>query len=275
MRRATRSGRHSVAPRSADRAFCAALAAAFAAALWATLALHASMDAMGGTPMAGGWTLSAAWGGSCGWRPGRAFGEFVGMWAAMTATMMLPVLAPELWRYRRRMGASGDARAGWRVVVAGAGYLGVWLVLGAMVFPVGAGLAAAAARLPALAAAMPTAAGAVMLAAGALQFSGWKRRRLACCRHMAAADDDGPRAGVGAAWLYGLRAGVRCAACCGNLMGAAVAAGMMDLRVMTIVTAAIDAERLAPGGACVARVVGGVALGAGAVMVVRAVAALA
>lgn len=107
MRRATRSGRHSVAPRSADRAFCAALAAAFAAALWATLALHASMDAMGGTPMAGGWTLSAAWGGSCGWRPGRAFGEFVGMWAAMTATMMLPVLAPELWRYRRRIGASG------------------------------------------------------------------------------------------------------------------------------------------------------------------------
>jgi hypothetical protein len=50
---------------------------------------------------------------------------------------------------------------------------------------------------------------------------------------------------------------------------------MMDLRVMTIVTVAIAAERLAPGGACVARVVGGVALGAGAVMVVRAVAALA
>ncbi|RQS14021.1 DUF2182 domain-containing protein [Burkholderia sp. Bp8998] len=258
------------------RVFCAVLVAVFAAAIRATLAQHASMDAMGGMPMAGGWTLSAAWFGPCGWQAGRAFAAFAGMWGAMTVAMMLPVLAPVLWRYRQSLGPLGEVRAAWFVAVAGAGYFSVWMVLGALVFPVGAASAVVAARLPALAAAMPFAAGVVVLGAGVLQLSGWKARRLACCRH--GPDDACARraaAGAAVAWWYGVRTALRCGACCGNLMAVALAAGLMDLRVMAVVTVAIAAERLAPAGERVARIVGGVAVGAGAAMIACAAAGLA
>ncbi|QVN18674.1 DUF2182 domain-containing protein [Burkholderia pyrrocinia] len=250
------------------RAFGAALVAVFAAAAMATLAQHASMDAMGGEPMPGGWTLSSAWLRPCGWGAGRAFAAFAGMWGAMTVTMMLPVLAPPLWRYRQRVGPLTAARSTWLLVVAGAGYFAVWMAFGAMAFPLGGALTAAAARLPALARAMPFAAGAVVSAAGVLQFSAWKLRRLACCRH-AAADAHRSRADAGAAWRHGVQAAMRCGACCGNLMAVALAAGMMDLRVMAAVTVAIAAERLAPAGERVVRIVGGVAIGGGIAMIAR------
>lgn len=251
------------------RAFGAVLVAVFAAAAIATLEQHAAMDAMGGGPMPGGWTFSSAWLRPCGWGAGRAFAAFAGMWGAMTVTMMLPVLAPPLWRYRQSVGSQSAARATWLVVVAGAGYFAVWMALGAVAFPLGSALTAAAARLPALARAMPFAAGAVVSGAGVLQFSAWKARRLACCRH-AAADPHPLRADAGAAWRHGVRAAMRCGACCGNLMAVALAAGMMDLRVMSAVTAAIAAERLAPAGERIARLVGGIAIGGGIAMIARA-----
>ncbi|KAG8154018.1 DUF2182 domain-containing protein [Burkholderia catarinensis] len=251
------------------RAFGAAFAAMFAVAAMATLAQHASMAAMGGEPMPGGWMTSAAWLRPCGWGAGRAFAAFAGMWGAMTATMMLPVLAPALWRYRQRVGPLATARSTWLVVVAGAGYFAVWMALGALAFPAGGALTAAAARLPALARAVPFAAGAVVCGAGVLQFSAWKARRLICCRY-AAEDARRPRTAAGAAWRYGVRAAMRCSACCGNLMVVALAAGVMDLRVMAAVTVAIAAERLAPAGERVARIAGGVAIAGGIVMIVRA-----
>ncbi|RQS32599.1 DUF2182 domain-containing protein [Burkholderia sp. Bp8992] len=257
-------------PSPDPRAFGAVLAAVFAVAVTATLAQHASMAAMGGEPMAGGWIASAAWLRPCGRDIGRAFAAFAGMWGAMTPAMMLPVLAPTLWRYRQRIGPMATARSAWLVVVAGAGYFAVWMALGALVFPAGAALTAAAARLPALARALPFAAGAIVSAAGMLQFSAWKARRLACCRH-AAGDVRGARAVAGAAWRHGVRAAVHCSACCGNLMAIALAAGMMDLRVMAAVMVAIAAERVAPSDGRVARTAAGcVALGGGVAMIVRA-----
>ncbi|MPV55491.1 hypothetical protein CFB46_14455 [Burkholderia sp. HI2761] len=253
------------------RAFGVAVAAVFAVAAMAWLGQHASMAAMGGEPMPGGWMASAAWLRPCGQGAGRAFAAFAGMWGAMTVTMMLPVLAPQLWHYRQRIGPR-TARSAWLVVVAGAGYFSVWMALGALVFPAGLALTAAAARLPALARAMPFVAGAIVLAAGALQFSGWKARRLACCGHgrQAAAHAHQSRASSVTAWWYGVRAAIRCGACCGNLMAIALAAGMMDLRVMAAVTAAIAAERVAPAGGRVARVVGCGAAAGGMAMIVRA-----
>ncbi|HIC7211914.1 DUF2182 domain-containing protein [Burkholderia stabilis] len=251
------------------RAFAAALAAVFAAAAMATLAQHASMDAMGGEPMPGGWTTSAAWLRPCGWGAGRAFAAFAGMWGAMTVTMMLPVLAPTLWRYRQGIGPLASARPAWLVVVAGAGYFAVWMVFGALAFPAGTALAAAAARLPALARAVPFAAGAVVAGAGVLQFSAWKVRRLACCRH-AATDARMSRADAGAAWRYGVRAAMHCSACCGNLMAISLAAGVMDLRVMAAVTVAIAAERLVPAGERVARMTGCIVIGGGIAMLAHA-----
>jgi len=252
------------------RAFGVAVAAVFAVAVVATLAQHASMAAMGGVPMPGGWMASAAWLRPCGRGGERAFATFAGMWGAMTVTMMLPVLAPQLWHYRRRIGPQAAARSAWLVVVAGAGYFSVWMALGALVFPAGAVLRTAAAGLPALARAMPFVSGAIVVAAGALQFSGWKARRLACCRHAEAHDVHRPRAAAVTAWRYGVRAAIRCGACCGNLMAVALAAGMMDLRVMAAVTVAIAAERVVPAGGRVARTVGCGVVAGGMAMIVRA-----
>ncbi len=251
------------------RAFAVALAAVFAVAVVATVAQHASMAAMGGAPVSGGWMTQAVWQRPCGWGAGRTFAAFAGMWGAMTVTMMLPVLAPVLWRYWQGAGPLAAARSSWLVAVVGAGYFAVWVAVGALVFPAGAVLTSAAARLPVLGRAMPFVAGAVVLAAGVLQFCGWKTRRLTCCRR-AATGVHPPHAGAGAAWRHGVRAAIRCGACCGNLMAVALAAGMMDLRVMAVVTVAIAAERLAPAGGRVARLVGCVAVGGGVVMIVRA-----
>jgi predicted metal-binding membrane protein len=46
--------------------------------------------------------------------------------------------------------------------------------------------------------------------------------------------------------------------------------GVMDLRAMAVVTAAMTAERLAPAGERVARAIGGIVVGAGLVLIVRA-----
>ncbi|AXK65795.1 DUF2182 domain-containing protein [Burkholderia sp. IDO3] len=256
------------------RVFGTVLAGVFAVAVWAMLAQHASMDAMdamGGMPVPGGRALSAGWARPCGWSAGRAFAAFVGMWGAMTVAMMLPVLAPVLWRYRQRIRAMTSARGAWLVAISGAGYFSVWMAVGAAVFPAGDALAVAARRLPSLAVAMPFAAGAVVLGAGVLQFSAWKARRLACCRHAPVAGCAG-RPGAGAAWRHGVRAALRCGTCCGNLMVAALATGGMDLRVMAAVTVAIAAERLVPAGGerAVRAIVGGAAIGAGIMMVMCA-----
>ncbi|MXN75625.1 DUF2182 domain-containing protein [Burkholderia sp. 4701] len=247
-------------------AFLGVLAALFAAAGAVTVVQCVSMAAMGGVPMRGGWTMSMAWARPCGLAWPRAAAAFLGMWGTMTAAMMLPALAPMLWRYRQAIGVAGGARAAWLTALAGAGYFAVWMVAGVAVFPAGAALAAAVIRLPALAQAVPFAAGAVVLGAGALQFTRWKARRLACCRGAPAHVRPAPRA----AWRHGLRLGLHCGGCCANLMTAALAAGVMDLRVMAVVTAAIAAERLTPDGARAARLVGAGAIGAGAWLVARA-----
>ena len=46
--------------------------------------------------------------------------------------------------------------------------------------------------------------------------------------------------------------------------------GVMDLRAMAVVTAAITAERLAPGGEQVARAIGVVVIGVGFFLIARA-----
>jgi predicted metal-binding membrane protein len=45
-----------------------------------------------------------------------------------------------------------------------------------------------------------------------------------------------------------MRFGLHCGLSCANLTAILLVAGVMDLRAMTVVTAAITAERLAPTG---------------------------
>ncbi|MGH9163641.1 MAG: DUF2182 domain-containing protein, partial [Vicinamibacteraceae bacterium] len=183
--------------------------------------------------------------------------------------MMLPSLLPMLQRYRQAVGRTGETRLGRLTAVVGVGYFFVWTVLGVAVFPLGIALAEVEMQQPGLARAIPIAVGAVVLIAGALQFSGWKARHLACWREPPGRGRP-LRADAGGAWRHGLRLGLLCGHCCGNLMVILLVVGVMDLRAMAIVTAAITVERLAPAGERVARAIGTVVIGAGLFLIARA-----
>lgn len=255
-------------PGVSERAFYGVSALLFAASSAAMIFWRQSMSELGETPMPGGWTMSMPWIRMCGETWSGAGISFLAMWVVMMAPMMLPSLAPMLWRYRQAVGVMGETRPGLLTTLAGAGYFFIWTLIGMAVFPLGVALAAVLTQLPALARAAPIAAGVVVLIAGALQFTAWKARRLACCRETPGRVRTMP-SNAGAAWRHGLRLGLHCGACCANLMAILSAIGIMDLRVMAAVTAAITAERLSPAGELVARVTGAVAMAAGLFLITR------
>jgi predicted metal-binding membrane protein len=137
-------------------------------------------------------------------------------------------------------------------------------------FPLGVALAAAEIQQPSLARAVPIAVGIVVLIAGLLQFTAWKARHLACCRQAPGHGRTLP-ADAGTAWRHGLRLGLHCVHCCAGLMAILLVLGVMDLRAMAVVGAAITVERLAPAGERVARAIGTIVVGTGLVLIARAV----
>ena len=169
-----------------------------------------------------------------------------------------------------RSADSGEARLGRLTAIVGAGYFSVWAMFGMAIFPLGAALAAVEMKLPALARAVPIEVGAVVLLAGALQFTAWKAHHLACCRE---SPGQGARlsADAGTAWRHGLRLGRHCCYCCSGLTAILIVVGLMDLRVMAVVTAAITVERLAPAGNRAAGAIGAVMVLAGLLLIARAV----
>jgi predicted metal-binding membrane protein len=160
----------------------------------------------------------------------------------MTVAMMSPSLAPVLWRYHRAMG--GTRASGASLLMATAGYFGVWSVIGVAVYLLDVALEAAEQLLPPLHRAMPVVVAAVVLLAAAMQFTRWKARQLACWRQ--ASTPGGGTTANAAAWRYGRTLGVHCALACAGPMAALLAVGMMDRRAMTLVTVVITLERVVP-----------------------------
>jgi predicted metal-binding membrane protein len=254
---------------ASERAFLGASALVFAASAAVTIAWCGSMSAIGGMPMPGGWTMSMAWMRMPGqtW-PGVA-ASFLGMWVVMMVAMMLPSLVPMLRRYRQAVGNGGDTGLGRLTALVGVAYFFVWTLFGLAAFPVGVALAAVEMREAALARVAPIAVGVVVLGAGAFQLSAWKARQLACCRESPGRGSS-LAADASTAWRHGLRLGLHCCRCCSGLMAILLVIGVMDLRAMAVVAAAITVERLAPAGERVARAVGGVGVGAGVFLIARA-----
>ncbi len=256
--------------RASQQAFLGVSALLFAASAVVTIAWCASMSAMGGMPMPGGWTMSMAWMRMSGQTWPGAAASFLGMWVVMMVAMMLPSLVPMLWRYREAVGGTGKTRLGWLTALVGVSYFFVWTVFGMAAFPLGVVLAAIEMDQPALAHGVPIATGVVVLLAGALQFTAWKARHLACCREAPGPGRTLP-ADAGTAWRHGLRLGLHCSLCCLGLTAILLVLGVMDLRAMAVAAAAITVERFAPAGERVARAIGVVAVGAGVFLVARAV----
>jgi predicted metal-binding membrane protein len=255
--------------RASQLAFFGVSALLFAASAAVTIVWCESMSAMGGMAMPGGWTMSMAWMRMPGQTWPGAAASFLGMWAVMMVAMMLPSLVPMLWRYRQAIGRTGETRLGRLTALVGAGYFFVWTVSGMAAFPLGVVLAAAEMHLATLARAVPAAVGVVVLIAGFLQFTAWKSRYLACCREAPGCGRTSP-ADAGTAWRHGLRHGLHCVHCCFGLTAILLGLGVMDLRAMGVVTAAITVERLAPAGERVARAIGVVLVAAGLLLIVRA-----
>jgi predicted metal-binding membrane protein len=233
--------------RTSHRAFVGVSALLFATSAALTIVWCGPMSAMSGMPMPGGWTTSMVWMRMPGQTWIEATASFLAMWVVMMAAMMLPSLVPMLWRYRQAVGWRGESRLGRLTLVAGLGYFFVWTLSGLAVFRLGVLPAAFEMEQPALARAAPVAVGVVILIAGAVQLTSWKTHHLARCRETPARGCKVP-ADAGTAWRQCLRFGLRCGLSCANLMAILLVIGVMDLRAMAVVTAAITAERLAPAG---------------------------
>jgi len=254
---------------ASERMFLAASALLFAASAAVTIVWCASMSSVDDMSMPGGWTMSMAWMRMPGQTWPGAAASFLGMWIVMMVTMMLPSLVPMLLRYRQAVSATGETRLVGLTALVGAGYFSMWSAFGIVVFPLGAALATVEMQQPGLARAVPIVVGVIVLIAGMLQFTDWKTHHLACCQ-------EAPTRGsvllsdVGVAWRHGLRLGLHCMYCCASLMAILLVVGVMDLRAMAVVTAAITVERLAPDGKRVARAIGAVVVLAGLLVIGRA-----
>jgi predicted metal-binding membrane protein len=299
--------RRMASDRPSEAALVGVSALLFAGSATLTIAWCTSMSAIGGMPMPGGWTMSMAWMRMPGQTWPGAAASFLGMWVVMMVAMMLPSLVPMLRRYREAVGRTaasaptspcglrrglavalraeedkatascaeatrrrGAAHLGALTATVGAGYFFVWTVFGMAVFPLGTTLAELEMQQPALARAVPIGVGVVVLIAGALQFSPWKARHLACCREASASARADVTANYGETWRYGLRLGLHCSQCCAGPMAILLVMGVMDLRAMAVVAAAITVERLAPAGEHIARAIGVFVIGAGLFLTARA-----
>jgi len=258
------------AERAPRQAFFGISMLLFVASAALTILGCVSMSAMGEMPMPGDWTMSMAWMRMPGQTWAGAAASFLGMWVVMMVAMMLPSVVPMLWRYRQAVGRTGERRLGRLTALVGVGYFFVWTVFGMAAFPLGVTLAAIEMQQPALARAVPIAAGGVVLVAGALQFTAWKAHHLASCREAPGHGCTLP-ADAGTAWRHGLRLGLHCSSGCAGLTAVLLVIGVMDLRAMAVVTAAITVERLAPAGDRVARAIGAGVVGAGLLLIARAV----
>jgi len=255
--------------RTSQQVFFGTSALLFVASAGMTTVWCGSMSAMGEMTMPGGWTMSMAWMPM----PGETWlgtaASFVGMWIVMMIAMMLPSLVPTLWRYRRAVGRAGEMPLSWLTALVGIAYFFVWTMCGVAVFPIGAALVEIEMQKPTLARAVPIAVGVVVVIAGALQFSAWKAHHLASCR-------EAPALGrvlssdAAAAWRHGLRLGLHCAYGCAGLTAILLVLGVMDLRVMVLVTAAITGERLTANGERAARSIGIVVVAVGLLLIAKA-----
>jgi predicted metal-binding membrane protein len=162
---------------------------------------------MGDMPMPGGATMSIA------------------MSVLMMVAMMLPSSALMLRRDRQVATQRGEHHLLRRAAIVGAGYLVVWLAIGAAIALLGDGRAHLG----------PLATVATVIVAGAFQFTSWKARRLECLERQLAA--------TGAPFRHGLRLGIRCVQSCANLMAILLVLGAMNVLVMVAVTIAVTAER--------------------------------
>ena len=269
--------RRRASERNAEHAVLAVTSLLFAASTTLTIVWCASMSAMGGMPMPGGWTMSMAWMRMPEQTWAGAAASSLGMWVVMMVAMMLPSLVPMLLRYREAVTRAAETRLGLLTALVGmaTSACGRWSEWSrfhsasrwqrprcstprcrAPYRPRSASSSSSLAHVSSLRGRRIT-----LPAAGSRPPSLVGRARAT--RRTLPAD-------AGTAWRHGMRLGLHCSCCSAGLTAILLVMGVMDLRVMAVVTTAITAERLAPAGERVARAIGAIAVGAGLLLLARA-----
>jgi len=215
------------------------------------------MGTMAATGMTGaGWSLSG-------------FATFLVAWAVMMAAMMFPAAAPMIVLFQataNRRKATGRAFVPTWVFVVG--YLLVWTGIGGITWilvqvasDVAGQLGAANRQTWA-----PLALGTVLGLAGLYQLTPLKRVCLDHCRSPFGFVMQHWREGYGGALQMGVIHGLYCLGCCWALFAVLVAAGVMSLAWMLLLTLVVFAEKVLPFGRRASQVVGVVFLVLGVVV---------
>jgi predicted metal-binding membrane protein len=196
-----------------------------------------SSDGMGGMAMAGmaagGWSFAGA-------------ATFVAMWTVMMAAMMLPAAAPMILIFDSTQTRAGKGAVPTWIFIAG--YLLVWLGAGIVVYAAvqtGSDIAAQFVSVDRVLWA-PLALGATLVTAGLYQFTRPKRVCLTRCRSPFAFVTLYWREGRLGALRMGLRHGAYCLGCCWALFTVLVAAGVMSIAWMLLLTVLVFMEKVLP-----------------------------
>jgi predicted metal-binding membrane protein len=222
---------------------------------WLLTIYHAvSMDMPMGIAVSGGMAADGmagmAMGGitASGWSFQNA-ATFVALWTVMMVAMMLPAAAPMIVIF-----AAAQARRSREVAVPTwifvAGYLLVWSAVGVWVYALvqmGSELAASFAP-PERSRWAPLALGTTVTAAGLYQFTPLKQVCLRHCRSPFAFVAQHWHDGRVGALRMGLRHGAYCLGCCWALFAIMVAAGVMSLAWMLLLTLIVFVEKIFPQG---------------------------
>ncbi|MFE0017866.1 DUF2182 domain-containing protein [Mesorhizobium sp. NPDC059054] len=200
----------------------------------------AGMDGMTGMAMAGiaanGWSVTSAV-------------AFLTVWTVMMAAMMLPAATPMIFMF-----ATAQARRAQHVAIPTwifvAGYILVWAAAGLLVYVVVQLGSEVAASLdpPQRSKWAPLALGATLGVAGLYQFTRLKHICLSHCRSPLAFVAQHWRDGRIGALEMGLRHGVYCLGCCWALFTVLVAAGVVSVAWMLLLTLVVFVEKLLPRG---------------------------
>ena len=209
-----------------------------------------AMGDTGGMAMSGmtgaEWSLSSA-------------ATFLGVWAAMMAAMMFPAVAPMLLLFQtistKRQAQGGAIVPTW---VFAAGYFLVWTAIGAVTYvlvQLGSDLASRLGTADRGTWA-PIALGTTLVLAGLYQLTPLKRVCLDHCRTPLGFVMTHWREGRLGALRMGIVHGAYCLGCCWALFAVLVAAGVMSLAWMLLLTLVVFAEKVLPVGRRTALAVG-------------------
>jgi predicted metal-binding membrane protein len=171
------------------------------------------------------------------------FGWFAGVWVTMMAAMMLPSLSPMAVAYSRGSGVQGGSRAVAGTALFAAGYLLVWVLVGALAYALVEGVRSLDLGFLGWGRGGQYVAGGVILAAGLYELTPVKARCLRHCR------DSGllrPRSRATGALIMGIEQGGFCVGCSWALMAALFALGVMSIGWMVLIAALIAVEKLLP-----------------------------